>query len=78
MRWAEHVARMEPSRNEYRVLVGKPKKKRPLGRPSYRWEDNINMNLREVGCDPGDGIDFVEEKDQWWACVRAVMNLQVL
>ena len=54
LRWAEHVANMEQSRNAYRVLVGKPDGKRPLGMPRLRWEDNIKMDLREVGCDPGD------------------------
>ena len=49
MRWAGHVARMEQSRYAYRVLVGKPERKRPLGRPRRRWEDNIKMDLREVG-----------------------------
>ena len=52
--WAGHVARMEQSRNAYRVLVGEPEGKRPLGRPRHRWEDNIKMGLREVGCDLGD------------------------
>ena len=65
LRWAEHVARMEQSRNAYRVLVGKPESKRPLGRPRHRWEDNIKMDLREVGCDPGDWIALVEDRDQW-------------
>ena len=54
LRWAGYVARMEKFRNAYRVLVGKPEGKRPLGRSRHRWEDNIKMNLREVGCDPGD------------------------
>ena len=49
--WAGHVARMEQFRNAYRVFVGKPESKRPLGRPRCRWEDNIKMDLREVGCD---------------------------
>ena len=61
-------------RNAYRVLVGKPEGKRSLGRLRRRWEDNINMDLREVGCDPRDWIDLVEDRDQWWAYVRAVMN----
>ena len=52
LRWAGHVERMEQFRNAYRVLVGKPEGKRPLGRPRRRWEDNIKMDLREVGCDP--------------------------
>ena len=66
---------MEQSRNAYRVLVGKPEGKRR--RPRRRWEDNIKMDLREVGCDPGEWIDFAEDRDQWQAYVRAVMNLRV-
>ena len=54
LRWTGHVAYMEQSRIAYRALVGKPEGKRPLGRPRRRWEDNIKMDLREVGCDPGD------------------------
>ena len=57
LKWAGHVARMEQARNAYRVLVGKPERKRPLGRPRRRWEDNIRIDLREVGCDPGEWID---------------------
>ena len=68
---------MEQYRNAYRVLVGKPEGKRPLGRSRRRWEDNIKIVLREVGCDPGDWIDFAEDRDQWQAYVRAVMNLRV-
>ena len=64
VRWAGHVAHMEQSRNAYRVLVGKPEEKRPLGRPRRRWEDNIKMDLREVGCDPGDWIYLAEHRDQ--------------
>ena len=66
---------MEQSRNAYRV--GKPEGKRPLGRPRRRWEDNIKMDLKEVGCDPAYCIPFAEDRDQWRAYVRAVMNLQV-
>ena len=58
-------------------LVGKPESKRPLGRPRRRWEDNIKMDLREVGCDPRDWIALAEDRDQWQAYVRAVMNLRV-
>ena len=68
---------MEQFRNAYRVLVGKPEGKRPLGRPRHRWEDNIKMDLREVGCDPRDRIALAEDRDQWRACVRTVMNLGV-
>ena len=77
LRWAGHVARMEKIRNAYRILVGKPESKRPLGRPKRRWEDTIKMELREVGCDPRDWIALAEDRDQWRAYVRAVMNLQV-
>ena len=52
---------MELSINAYRVLVGKPEGKKPLGRPRRRWEDNIRMDLREVGCDPGEWIDLAEK-----------------
>ena len=68
---------MEQSRNAYRILVGKPEGKRPLGRPRRRWEDTIKMDLREVGCDSGEWIDLAEDRDQWRACVRAVMNIRV-
>ena len=71
------LARMEQSRNASRVLVAKPEGKRPLGRPRCRWEDNIKMDLREVGCDPGEWIDLAEDRDQWRAYVRAVMNLRL-
>ena len=77
LRWAGHVARMEQFRNAYRVLVGKPESKRPLGRPRRRWKDNIKMDMREVGCDPREWIDLTEDRDQWRAYVRAVMNLRV-
>ena len=68
---------MEQFSNAYRVLVGKPESRRPLGRPRRRWEDNIKMDLREVGCDPRDWITLAEDRDQWRAYVRAVMNLRV-
>ena len=58
-------------------LVGKPESKRPLGRSRRRWEDNIKMDLREVGCDPGEWIDLAEDGDQRRAYVRTVMNLRV-
>ena len=64
LRWSGHVARLEQSRNVYRVLLGKPEGKRPLGRPRRKWENNIKMDLREVGCDPGEWIDLAEDRDQ--------------
>ena len=65
---------MEQFRNAYRVLMGKPQSRRPLGRPRHGWEDNIKMYLREVGCDPGDWMALAEDRDQWRAYVRAVMT----
>ena len=70
-------ARMEQFRNAYRVLVGKSEGKKPLGRPRRKWEDNIRVGLRKVGCDTGECIDLTEDRDQWRAYVRAIMNLQV-
>ncbi|KAJ4439145.1 hypothetical protein ANN_15102 [Periplaneta americana] len=75
LRWSGHVARMGESRNSYRVLVGRPEGKRPLGRPRCRWEDNIKMDLREVGYDDRDWI--AQDRDRWRAYVRAAMNLRV-
>ena len=68
---------MEPTRNAYRAVVEKPEVKIPLGRPRRRWEDNIKIDLRKVGCDPGDWIAFAEDRDQWRAYLRVVMNLRV-
>ena len=75
--WAGHVARLEQSRNPYRVLVGKPEGRRPLGRLRRRWEDDIKVDLREVSCDSRDWIALAEDRDQWRACVRAVINFRV-
>ncbi|KAJ4436550.1 hypothetical protein ANN_16582 [Periplaneta americana] len=76
LRWAGHLARMGESRNAYRVLVGRPEGKRPLGRPRRRWEDNIKMDLREVGYDDRDWINLAQDRDRWRAYVRAAMNLR--
>ena len=78
MRWAGHVARMGEERGMYRVLVGKPKGKRPLGRPRCRWVDNIRMDLQDVGCGYMDWIGLAQDRDRWWTLVSAVMNLRVL
>jgi len=76
MRWAGHVARMGKERGVYRVLVGKPEGKRPLGRPRRRWVD-IRMDFQEVGCGYMDWIGLAQDRDRWRALVSAVMNLQV-
>jgi hypothetical protein len=77
MRCAEHVARMGETRNSYRLLVGKPKGKRPLGRPRRRWVDNIKIDLRGIGWDDVDWIDLAQDRDKWRALVKTVMNLRV-
>jgi len=68
---------MGERRRVYRVLLGKPEGKRPLGRPRRRWEDNIKMDLYEVGCGGVDWIDMAQDRDRWRALVNAVMNLRV-
>jgi hypothetical protein len=77
MRWAGHVARMAEKRNVYRLLVGKPEGKRPLGRPRRRWMDNIKMDLLEIGVNVGDGIGLAQDRYRWRALVNSVMNLRV-
>ena len=77
MRWARYVARMEERITVYRVLVGKPEGKRPLWRPRRRWEDNIKMDLQEMGCGGIDWIELAQDRDRWRALVNAVMNLRV-
>ena len=61
----------------YRVLVGKPEEKRPLGRRRRRWKDNIKMDVQEVGCGGMDWFDLAQDRDRWLALVNAVMNLRV-
>ena len=77
MRWVGHVARMGEGRGVYRVLVGKPEGKRPLGRPRRRWEDNIRMDLQEVGLGYEDWIGLAQDRERWLALVSAVRNLRV-
>jgi len=77
MRLAGHVARMGERRGVYRVLVGKPEGKRPLGRPRRRWEDNIKTDLQEVECGLLDWIELAQDWDRWRALVNAVMKLRV-
>ena len=74
MKWAGYVAHMGERRGVYRVLVGRPKRKRPLGRPRPRWEDNIEMDLQAVGCGCMDRIKLAQDRDRWWALVNSVMN----
>jgi hypothetical protein len=76
-RWTGHVARMGEKQNAYRILVGKPEGKRPLGRPRHRWVDNIKKDLREIGWCGMDWVDLAQDRDQWRAPVNMVVNLRV-
>jgi len=77
MRWARHVARMDEERGAYRVLLGKPEGKRPMGRRRHRWVYNIRMDLQEVGSGYMDWIGLAQDRDRWRRLVSAVMNLRV-
>jgi hypothetical protein len=77
MRWAGHVARMGEVRGAYNILVGRPEGRRPLGRPRRRWEDKINMDLREIGFGDVDWIYLAQNRDRWRALVNTVINLRV-
>ena len=77
MRWARHVACMGEERGVYRVLVGKPEGRRPLGRPRRRWVDNIRMDLQELGCGYMDWIGLAQDRDRWRTVVSTVMNIRV-
>jgi hypothetical protein len=77
MRWARHVARMGEGRVAYRILVGTPEGRRQLGRHRRRWEDNIKMDLQEVGCEGMDWVGLAQDRDRWRAIVSAVMNPRV-
>jgi len=77
MRWAGHVVHMGEEKVVYRVLVGKPEGRRPLGRPRRRWVDNIRTDLQEVGCVNMDWIGLAQDRDSWRTLVSAVMNLRV-
>jgi hypothetical protein len=75
MGWVGHVART--GRGVYRVLVGKPEGKKPLGRPMRRWEDNIKMDFQEVGCERMDRIELAQDRESWRALVNVVMSLRI-
>ena len=72
------MARMGEGRVVHRILIGKPEGKRPLGRPRRRWEDNIKMDLQEVGGSCGDWMELAQDRDRWQAFVGTVRNLRVL
>ena len=76
-RWTVHVARMEEGRNAFKILTGKPTGKRPLGRPRRRWEDNIRMDLEEIGINAGNWVDSAQDRNYWRALENAKLNLRV-
>jgi hypothetical protein len=77
MGWAGHVARMEEGRGVYMVLVGRPERKRPLGKPRRRWVDNIKLDIREAGIDGVNWIQLAQDRVRWRAFVNTVMNLRI-
>ena len=77
LRWAGHVARMEEGRSAFKILTGKPTGKIPLGRPRRRWEDNIRMDLEEIGINAGNLVDSALNRNYRKALVNAVLNLRV-
>ena len=76
-RWTGHVAAMEEGRNSFKMLTGKPTGKRPLGRPRCRWENNINMDLKEIGINTRNWVNSAQERDYWRAPVNVALILWV-
>ena len=77
LRWAGHVARMEEGRSAFKILTGKPTGKIPLGSPRRRWEDNIIMDLEEIGINAENWADSAQDRDYWRALVNAALNLRI-
>ena len=77
LRWAGHVARMEEGRSAFKILTDKPTGKRPLGRPRRRWEDNIRIDLAEIGINAANWVDSAQDRDYWTALMNATLNLRV-
>ena len=76
-RWAGHAARMEESRSGFKILTGKPRGRRPLGRPRRRWDHNIRMDLEEIGINAGKWVDSAQDRNYWRALMNAALNLRV-
>ena len=77
MRWAGHVTRMKEGMSAFKILTGKPTRKRSLGRPRRRWEDNIRVDLEKKGINVGNWVDSAQDGDYWRALVNAALNIQV-
>ena len=76
-RWAGHVARREEGRSAFKILIGTPTRQRPLGRPRHRWEDNVRMDLKEIGINTRNLVDSAQDRDYWRALVNVALNLWV-
>ena len=77
LRWAGHVAIMEEVRSAFKMLTGTPSGKRPLGRPRRRWEDNIRMDLKEIGINTRNWVDLTQDRDYWRALVNVTLHLSI-
>ena len=77
LRWAGHVAKMEEGRSTFKILTGKPTEKRPLRRPRRRLEDNIRMDLEEIGINAGNWIDSAQDRNYWRALVNAAIYINI-
>ena len=76
LRWAEHVPKMEEGRSAFKILIGKPTEKRPLRMPRCRWEDNIRMDLKEMGINTKNWVDSAQDRDYWRDLVNAALNVR--
>ena len=76
LRWASHVVRLEEGRSAFKILIGKPTGKRPLGSLKHRWEHNIRMDLKEIGINMRNWVDSGQDRDYWRALVNAALNLR--
>ena len=77
LKWAGHVTRMEEGMSAFKIITGKPTGKRTLERPRRRWEDNIRMELEEIGINAGNWFDSAQDRNYWRALVNAALNLRV-
>ena len=78
LKWAGHVTRIEEVRSAFKILTGTPEGKRPLGKPRRRWEDNIRMDLIEVGINTRNWVASAQDRDYWKVLVNAALNLRVV